>query len=283
MRRLLVLAAASSVVGICGALPRNATQPGIPSYTPTVTAPATVPTARASLVGVKAPAPAAEKASGPAALVQSALDALTPLVPKTSSPLALRYAFEAYYHYRAAHPEKVRNPYLYFVDYGLDNRTPRGYVFDMVQQKIVDGPFNVAHGRGSSSGSNGVPTRFSNRDGSAASSLGLFLTQESYDFTGHSGGSTYHSIGLRLQGLSGRFNDAARARHVVVHGAPYVTPGRAGRSEGCPAMSRSRAERLIPEIDNGGLVFLFSPNDTTWLDADPWVHRSLAQAEGAAG
>jgi hypothetical protein len=122
-----------------------------------------------------------------------------------------------------------------------------------------------------------VPTRFSNTPGSASTSLGLFVAQETYSFSGHSGGSLYHSIGLRLRGVSGRFNSTARDRGVVVHGAPYVTESRAGRSEGCPAMEPSRAQRLIPQIGNGGLVFLFSPADPAWMQQDPWARPDVRQ------
>lgn len=212
------------------------------------------------------------------ARVQSALDALAGRVQKQSDPNALRLAFQAYFNYQAAHPEKVRKPYLYFVDYGLDSRTPRGYVFDMKMLKVVDGPFTVAHGRGSASPSSGRPTRFSNRQGSNATSLGLYLAQEVYSFRGKSGGRAYSSPGLRLTGVSGKYNSAARARGVVVHGAPYVTAGRAGRSEGCPAMEMARARKLIPRIANGGMVFLFSPLDRRWMTEDPWAGRVPAGA-----
>ncbi len=104
-----------------------------------------------------------------------------------------------------------------------DSRTPGGYVFDMKTLEVVDGPFTVAHGRGSAAASSGVPTRFSNRKGSNSTSLGLYLAQETYAFRGKSGGKAYRSPGLRLDGFSGRYNSAARARGVVVHGAPYVT------------------------------------------------------------
>jgi hypothetical protein len=204
------------------------------------------------------------------ARVNDALEALAPLVRNTSHPDGLRMAFRAYYEYKSANPSKVRKPYLYYVDYGLDNRTARGYVFDMEELTLVDGPFIVAHGRGSSNGKNGVPVRFSNRQGSASTSLGLYVTQETYAFTGHSGGRLYSSMGLRLNGVSGQFNSAARDRGVVVHGAPYVTPSGSGRSEGCPAMEQARAKRLIPKIANGSLVFLFSPNDENWMRHDPW-------------
>jgi len=203
-------------------------------------------------------------------LVDSALSAFAPRVPRLSNPSALKMAFQAYYAFKAAHPERVQKPYLYFVDYGLDNRTPRGYVFDMASLRVVDGPFTVAHGRGS--GRDGVPMHFSNASRSDASSLGLFVAVQEYGFTGHTHGRAYSSTGLRIDGVSGRFNDQAYARRVVVHGAPYVTPARAGLSEGCPAMEVARARRLIPMLANGGMVFLYSPNDPTWLRHDPWAN-----------
>jgi hypothetical protein len=203
---------------------------------------------------------------------ETALDALAPHVERTSHADALRMAFQAYFNYRAAHPDRVRNPYFYFVDLGLDNRTRRGYVFDMASLTLVDGPFTVAHGRGSASARDGVPTNFSNRPGSKASSLGLYLAQETYAFNGRSGGRSYRSVGLRMRGESGAFNDAARRRGIVAHGAPYVTASAAGRSEGCPAMEPKRAARLLPLLADGGVVFIFSPLDARWLREATWVH-----------
>ena len=199
-----------------------------------------------------------------------ALGALRDLVGPLSHPRALEEAFHGYFAYKTAHPADVKKPYLYFVDYGLPSSTPRGYVFDMVTRTILEGPFTVAHGRGSSSNKEGVPTVFSNRSGSAATSLGLYLADDVYGFTGHSGGNAYASIGLRLTGLSTGYNDNAFARRVVAHGAPYVTATKAGRSEGCPAMEPARAERLLPKLANGGLVFLFAPRDD-WMASDPWL------------
>jgi hypothetical protein len=201
---------------------------------------------------------------------QHALEALGGDVRQLSHPDALRDAFESYFAFKSAHPNEVRKPYLYFVDYGLPATTPRGYVFDMDSLRIVDGPFMVAHGRGSVPNARGIPTRFSNAFGAATTSLGLYVAQELYSFTGHAGGSAYHSIGLRLNGVSGDFNDNARARGVVAHGAPYVTDARAGRSEGCPAMSPDHAQELLPKLANGGLVFLFAPN-SRWMSHDPWI------------
>lgn len=201
-----------------------------------------------------------------------ALDVLANGVHQLSHPAALRDAFQSYFAFASEHPEQVRKPYLYFVDYGLSSSTPRGYLFDMRALRIVDGPFMVAQGRGSSTNAVGVPTRFSNSFGAATTSLGLYVAQELYKFTGHAGGAPYHSIGLRLAGVSGHFNDNARARGVVAHGAPYVTDTRAGRSEGCPAMAPERARELLPKLASGGMVFLFAP-DSNWMANDPWLSR----------
>jgi hypothetical protein len=114
--------------------------------------------------------------------------------------------------------------------------------------------------------------RFSNRPGSAATSLGLYVTQETYGFGGKSGGHHYTSIGLRMAGKSGRFNSNARSRGVVIHGAPYVSASGSGRSEGCPAMEQFRARRLLPMLANGAVVFQYSPNDAEWLENDPWIN-----------
>jgi hypothetical protein len=190
----------------------------------------------------------------------AALNAFATAVRPLSHPKALQTAFHSYFAYTSAHPGQVTKPLLYFVDYGLPSTQPRGYVFDMRNLQIVEGPFTVAHGRGSSTSQYGVPTKFSNASGSAMTSLGLYLAQGLYSFHGHSAGQAYSSIGLRLQGVTPGENDNARARGVVAHGAPYVTPTKAGRSEGCPAMEQQRAQRVLPELANGGMVFLFSPN-----------------------
>ena len=206
-----------------------------------------------------APAPSEAK-TGVAARIDSALHAFASAVGPLSSPKALETAFNSYFAYANAHPSDVQKPLLYFVDYGLPSTQPRGYIFDMKNLSVVEGPFTVAHGRGSSISRYGIPTRFSNGFGSAMTSLGLYVAQELYRFTGHTGGVAYSSVGLRLQGVTRGYNDNARARGVVAHGAPYVSSSKAGRSEGCPAMEEQRASRVLPELANGGMVYLFSPN-----------------------
>ena len=232
-------------------------------------------TAATSFVrGAKPAADSAEDAraaNGLMAQTRLALSALGSVVRPLSDSHALEAAFKSYFTFKSTHPNEVKKPFLYFVDYGLPSTEPRGYVFDMNSLKVVDGPFTVAHGRGSATSKSGIPTRFSNKLGSAATSLGLYIAKATYAFNGKAGGRPYRSIGLRLAGVSDGFNDNALVRRVVAHGAPYVTPTKAGRSEGCPAMEPSRAKRLLPALADGGMVFLFAP-DSSWLTRDRWVN-----------
>jgi hypothetical protein len=243
--------------------------PGADQSGPVLRAAVSVVTARLDTVSGREPS------SPVLANATAALAALKSEVRKLSHPAALETAFRGYFAFKTAHPSDVKKPYLYFVDYGLPSTEPRGYVFDMGTLAIVDGPFMVAHGRGSAANGAGVPTRFSNASGSNATSLGLYLTQETYGFSGKSAGRSYSSVGLRLQGVSDGWNDNARDRGVVAHGAPYVTSEKAGRSEGCPALEPDRAKRLLPKIAHGAVVFLFAP-DADWMSHDPWLATSTS-------
>lgn len=227
-------------------------------------------------LGGASPTGVPEALATPPAEAEAALRSLAHHIVASSDPRALGVALEAYYRYRSERPGVVQKPFLYFVDLGLHPRTPRGYVFDMERLELTEGPFMVAHGSGSSATRDAVPTVFSNRSGSHASSLGLYLTRETYAFRGRAGGRAYTSVGLRLRGESRGFNDSAEARGIVVHGAPYVTPSGAGRSEGCPAMEPERAERLLPLLAGGAVVFIYSPHDRSWLREGPWLQERRA-------
>ncbi|MEG2803628.1 murein L,D-transpeptidase catalytic domain family protein [Stenotrophomonas sp.] len=144
------------------------------------------------------------------------------------------------------------------IDYSRPSTEQRLWIFDLASQKLLFEEW-VAHGR--NSGGNQT-TQFSNRDGSFMSSLGAFTAQETY-----MGGNGYS---LRLDGLEPGFNDHARDRAIVIHGAPYVNPtmarlqGRLGRSLGCPAVRLTVARRLIDSLRGGTMVFAYYP-DKAWL------------------
>ena len=100
---------------------------------------------------------------------------------------------------------------LTVIDYSKASTEPRLWVLDLEREQVLFEEL-VAHGRGS--GDN-YATRFSNADGSHQTSLGLFRTADTYV-----GGNGYS---LRLDGLEAGFNDRARERAIVMHGAPYVS------------------------------------------------------------
>ncbi len=147
---------------------------------------------------------------------------------------------------------------LSVIDYSQPSTVPRLWVFDVKQRQLLFREL-VAHGR--NSGEN-LATKFSNAPGSLESSLGTFITEDTY--SGHNGYS------LRLKGIDGDFNDNAQSRAIVIHGASYVSPafaksqGRIGRSFGCPAVRKGVARKLIDTIRDHSVVFAYYPNQR-WL------------------
>jgi L,D-transpeptidase-like protein len=147
---------------------------------------------------------------------------------------------------------------LAVIDYSRSSLEPRLWVFDLASDTLLYQEL-VAHGQGSGGD---VPNRFSNDDGSHASSLGLFVTRDTY--VGHNGYS------LRMDGLEHGINDAAMERAIVMHGAAYVNAdagkrmGRLGRSWGCPALRSAIAKPIIDVLKDGQFVFSYYP-DQDWL------------------
>jgi hypothetical protein len=208
---------------------------------------------------------------------QSDVAQLSKLAPD-ANPQVLTLAMEA--RACAAHSlGQTPAPRLAVIDYSLPSTKPRLWVFDLDSNKLLFREV-VAHGQGT--GDN-LAHNFSNKDGSHQSSLGLFRTADTY--VGHNGYS------LRMQGLEPGTNDAALARAIVMHGAPYVNvqmaakQGRLGRSWGCPALRPEVAKQVIDSLKNGQMIFSYYPN-STWLAHSPFIHckdkGTLAQA-GAAG
>lgn len=148
----------------------------------------------------------------------------------------------------------VKKPVLTVIDYSLPSNKQRMWVFDVRNERLLYNTY-VAHGR--NSGSN-VPSHFSNRESSKESSLGTYITKDTY--IGHKGYS------LNIQGLDRGINDNAYNRRVVIHGAWYVEPdfirkaGRAGLSWGCPAVAATLAKPLINTIKNGSVIFAYFPD-----------------------
>ena len=159
-----------------------------------------------------------------------------------------------------------RRDLLTVIDYSIPSTEPRMWVFDVASNKLLFEE-HVAHGV--NSGQN-TTTSFSNVEGSRQTSIGLYVTQETY--YGQNGYS------LRLQGLDRGFNDRARSRAIVMHGAKYVNPGaaraqgRLGRSWGCPAVRAEVARPMIDTVKEGSAIFAYYPDDR-WLSSSKYLVR----------
>lgn len=179
--------------------------------------------------------------------------------------LALKYQntpnFEAF-NYALEGWEKLgkdlKKPLLTVIDFTLPSTEKRLWVIDVEKREILLNTV-VAHGRNTGEL---MATRFSNTPESFQSSLGFYKTAETYQGK--------HGYSLRLDGLEKGFNDQARARAIVIHGADYAreefakTTGRLGRSLGCPALPPELSAKVIDLIKDGSLLFIYG-NDDNYL------------------
>lgn len=140
---------------------------------------------------------------------------------------------------------------LVLIDYTKPSTMKRFCVVNLEEKRVLFSS-HVSHGR--RSGENYAES-FSNQPGSFKSSLGFFLTGETY--YGKNGYS------LMLDGLEKGINDNARERSIVIHGADYSDPSvlkgqpRLGRSLGCPALPPELSHQVIDTIKDGVLLYIY--------------------------
>ena len=157
--------------------------------------------------------------------------------------------------------EKNKN-ILTLIDFSKPSTEERLYVLDMEQRKLLYSSL-VTHGRNSG---DIYATSFSNKYGSYKSSLGFFVTENTYQ-----GGNGYSLV---LEGLEEGINDKAKQRAIVIHGSNYCSPsivantGRLGRSLGCPALPREVTKPIINTIKDGSLLYIYA-DDTNYLAQSP--------------
>ena len=187
---------------------------------------------------------------------------------------------EAWAHALAAHQQATILGYtsksvMAVIDYSRPSTERRLWVVDLNTGDVLMNEY-VAHGYRSG----GVySTKFSNRYGSKQTSLGTFITENSY--------YGIRGLSLRLRGLEAGINDRARDRGIVIHGTPNVSDKRArtgtqGRTEGCPAVSREVARLLVPMLEDGVVVFAWYP-DYNFLTRSQFVDRSLSWTRDTDG
>ncbi|HRE78611.1 MAG TPA: murein L,D-transpeptidase catalytic domain family protein [Flavobacterium sp.] len=148
----------------------------------------------------------------------------------------------------------IQNDILTLVDFSLSANSKRMWVIDMSTNTVLYHSL-VAHGRNSGEE---FATTFSNKSESYQSSLGFYLTGETYQGK--------HGLSLRLDGLERGINDKARERAVVIHGADYVSEQfikqnkRLGRSQGCPALPVELNQEIIKTIKDKSCLFIYHPS-----------------------
>lgn len=177
-------------------------------------------------------------------------------VPATVQPLAstrvvrpelLRRALAAVQRHgsRIAHRDRIA-----IADFAQPSAQPRFYLIDMANGMTTT--LLVAHGSGSDPTHTGFVQRFSNTQGSNASSEGAFLTADYY--TGK------HGRSQRLIGLDST-NSNALSRALVVHAAWYANPdmlrthGQLGRSQGCFAVSEGDLQQVFARLGEGRMIY----------------------------
>jgi hypothetical protein len=152
--------------------------------------------------------------------------------------------------YYLGHPNDVTNKnYVTIIDFDQPSINYRMYVID-INSGAVDS-YLVAHGVNSG---DLYAEYFSNTVNSDMSSLGMYLTGESY--IGDNG------LSMRLLGQD-TTNSNAYIRDIVLHGASYVSQefiqqtGRLGRSDGCPAVEVQYSADLVNKLQNGSVYLIY--------------------------
>lgn len=180
-----------------------------------------------------------------------------------------RYALIGYYNLKGKGSIKKRG-IISIIDYRKSSNDKRFYVIDIIRKKVLYHTL-VAHGRHSG---DIYAKYFSNEPDSLQSSLGFFVTGDTYEGE--------HGYSLYLYGMERGVNDKARARRIIVHGAYYARwafirkYGRLGRSQGCPALPAGPHIDIIDTIMGGTCLFQFY-DDSNYLK-----NSSLLDVEEAA-
>ncbi len=150
------------------------------------------------------------------------------------------------------------------IDFTQSSREKRLFTIDLKKEELL---YNERVTHGINSGEE-YADDFSNIEGSKKTSIGFYLTAETYNGK--------YGYSLKLDGLDKRYNSNARERYIVVHGAKFANPnvvdeiGMLGWSWGCPAVRTAISERLINAIKGGSVLFHYY-SDRDYLQASKYL------------
>jgi hypothetical protein len=164
--------------------------------------------------------------------------------------LVFEKAVTGFYNLKNAGKLSSKKSIISIADMSQTSSTKRLWVIDLDKKELLLNTW-VAHGKNTG---DDKASRFSNVNSSNQSSLGFYITGEIYNGK--------HGRSLRLDGMDNGYNDNARRRAIVVHGADYVSQGtinalgRLGRSLGCPAVAPELSDKLINTIEGKTVLFI---------------------------
>lgn len=135
-------------------------------------------------------------------------------------------------------------------DFGLHSKLARFHLVNLEREEVES--FHVSHGAGSDPDHDGYLNRYSNVEGSNATSKGAYVTWEWYQGK--------YGTSVRLGGLDPT-NEAALRRYIVMHPAEYAEPkhiskwGRLGRSNGCFALGSEQFKIALMKLSGGRMIY----------------------------
>lgn len=182
------------------------------------------------------------------------------------NPVVFETAYRGYANLRAAGKLNSDNEIISIADYSLSANQKRLWIIDLRSKKVILSTY-VAHGQGTGEE---YATEFSNRENSHQSSLGFYVTGDTY--------MGEHGLSLHLHGMDNGYNSAAYERAVVIHGAAYVSEDfirankRLGRSWGCPAVSNELSAEIINTVKDGTCLFIYHPNKN-YMASSYWLNK----------
>jgi hypothetical protein len=184
---------------------------------------------------------------GSAGIVAGQAAAAIPIAANGLRPELLQRALQSFNAHRGRIPQR---DLIAIADFAQASRLPRFHLVSTVTGRTTS--LLVSHGRGSDPAHTGFLSRFSNRDGSLATSEGAYVTGDTY--------YGKHGRSRRLIGLDPT-NSNAETRGIVLHSAWYVSPqvaantGKIGRSEGCFAVSQDDLDQVMARLGSGRMIY----------------------------